>query len=66
VAGENCTQRYDIGAIAITSLPLIKNWFPLLSKNFEPIAEMVGIAAMTGKRPARKGAPANTKKTRMI
>jgi hypothetical protein len=44
----------------------MKNWFPLLSKNFEPIAEIVGIAAVTGKRPTRKGAPANIKKTRMI
>jgi hypothetical protein len=43
----------------------MKNWFPLLSKNFEPIADMVGIAAVTGMSPRRNGAPANTKRNRM-
>jgi hypothetical protein len=45
---------------------LIKNWFPLLSKNFEPIADIVGIAAVMGTSPRRDGAPAKTKRNHIV
>jgi hypothetical protein len=48
------------------TVPLIKNWFPLLSKNLEPMADIVGMAAaVPGTRPRSNGAPASTRKNHM-
>jgi hypothetical protein len=49
------------------TLPLIKNWFPLLSKNLDPMADIVGMAAaVPGTRPRSNGAPASTRKNHMV